>query len=108
MGEELYLDQIELDDDEEDLFDFPDENEEERVQRIKGRAIRQGLINVGHDVSDCCENLLRFFNTRYEGSALKSKVKVMAKCVDLRLFVIPMVVSYALFDIYLECCVKPT
>jgi hypothetical protein len=107
MGEELCLDRIELDDGVEDLFDFPGESEEERAQRNKGRAIRQGLINVGHDVSDWCENLIHFFNTRYEGSALKSKVKVMAKCVDLRLFVIPMVVPYASFDIYLECCVKP-
>ncbi len=109
MGGELCLDQIELDDEDEDLFDFPDESEEERAQRIKGRAIRRDLINVGHDVSDWCENLIHSTsNTRYEGSALKSKVIVMAKCVDLRLFVIPMVVPYASFDIYLECCVKPS
>ncbi len=41
----------------------------------EANRVKQGLLNIGHDVKDCCENLQRFFEKRYHGNLSKAKIK---------------------------------
>jgi hypothetical protein len=73
----------------------------------KADVVKQGLLNIGYDVADWCENVARFFRIRFDENEAKQTVLVIAQCVDLRLFVVSSYAPFSSFDAYLKARVSP-
>jgi hypothetical protein len=70
-------------------------------------VVKQGLLNIGYDVADWCENVARLFRNRFDGNEAKQTILAMAQCVDLRFFVVSSYAPFSSFDAFFEARVSP-